>query len=404
MYLARSGLAVALLALLAGACSPRGVGGVDDAQIPRTHDLPPDAATLAPPAPRLDEIYGQQVPRSDSWWVGAGRLHFGADEVVLRGVNWFGLETPDRALHGLWTGNTIDDYLGWLTEAGFNALRLPVSHETIREGFPTAAWAQAVGLATGAEALDAALEATAAHDLYVLLDFHTCDSSLGKEQAPEPAACVDYDVAQWHADLRLLAQRVKGYRHVLGIDLFNEPHGPTWSAWAQLASDAGRAVLEENPRLLVFVEGVAEASDNGGWGAFWGENLVGAAAEPPDLPASRLVYSPHVYGPGVHPMPYFSAPGFPNQMPAIWDTHFGHLRDAGAAVVFGELGGWYDDDVQEGSVAWLDALVAYMVGRDMRSFFYWCLNPNSVDTGGLLAEDWVTPEQAKLQALAPLLP
>ena len=37
---------------------------------------------------------------------------------------------------------------------------------------------------------------------------------------------------------------------------------------------------------------------------------------------SKLVYSPHVYGPSVYLQHYFTAPGFPNNMPAVWEQHF----------------------------------------------------------------------------------
>jgi endoglucanase len=32
----------------------------------------------------------------------------------------------------------------------------------------------------------------------------------------------------------------------------------------------------------------------------------------------------------------------------------------------------------------------------MTDNFYWCLNPNSSDTGGLLMDDWVTTNEDKL--------
>jgi endoglucanase len=44
-----------------------------------------------------------------------------------------------------------------------------------------------------------------------------------------------------------------------------------------------------------------------------------------------------------------------------------------------------------------------MLARDIHSFFFWSLNPNSGDTGGLLLEDWITPDYVKLNALAPIL-
>jgi hypothetical protein len=32
----------------------------------------------------------------------SGQLYWGDEEVSIRGINWFGLETADFALHGLW--------------------------------------------------------------------------------------------------------------------------------------------------------------------------------------------------------------------------------------------------------------------------------------------------------------
>jgi endoglucanase len=51
---------------------------------------------------------------------------------------------------------------------------------------------------------------------------------------------------------------------------------------------------------------------------------------------------------------------------------------------------------------WLASLVDYL-GDTGISFAYWSFNPNSGDTGGLVQDDWTTPQSAKLAALAPLL-
>jgi hypothetical protein len=40
----------------------------------------------------------------------------------------------------------------------------------------------------------------------------------------------------------------------------------------------------------------------------------------------------------------------------------------------------------------------------MTDNFFWCLNPDSGDTGGLLADDWITPDITKLNLLAGLVP
>src|SRR5438132_205456 len=59
----------------------------------------------------------------------------GADgqEVRLTGVNWFGLETPNFAPHGLWARNW-QDMLDQVAAAGFNCIRLPFSNQVLDAG------------------------------------------------------------------------------------------------------------------------------------------------------------------------------------------------------------------------------------------------------------------------------
>jgi len=63
-----------------------------------------------------------------------------------------------------------------------------------------------------------------------------------------------------------------------------------------------------------------------------GGNLFEAAAIP-GIPANRLVFSPHTYGPSVAVMSYFSDSSYPANMPGIWDTLYGHLVGQGFTVV-----------------------------------------------------------------------
>jgi len=72
-------------------------------------------------------------------------------------------------------------------------------------------------------------------------------------------------------------------------------------------------------------------------------------------------------------------------MPAVWDAHFGFVQQkTGRAILVGEWGGTYEgiDKV------WQQAAAAYFAERGIGSF-YFCLNPGSLDTGGLLEHDWV---------------
>ena len=65
---------------------------------------------------------------------------------------------------------------------------------------------------------------------------------------------------------------------------------------------------------------------------WWGGNLEPQKCFPLTIPANKLVLSPHVYGPDVHVQPYFEDPNFPENMPAIWDAHFGYLVDQGYVI------------------------------------------------------------------------
>lgn len=56
-----------------------------------------------------------------------GQIFWGNQQVSIRGINWFGLETADFALHGLWCRN-MQELLDF-TAQHFNAIRMPFSAE-----------------------------------------------------------------------------------------------------------------------------------------------------------------------------------------------------------------------------------------------------------------------------------
>lgn len=331
-----------------------------------------------------------------------GGVYKGEAPLPLYGVNWFGLETCDRAPHGLWSGRSVADFLGQLKGLGFNALRLPVAPEVLRDQGTVASWAQAGDPAyptSPLKGLRYVLEKAQGLGFYVLLDFHTFRCDLIGSNLPgkpfDPAR--GYTKDDWLADLRRLAGLSLEFPNVFGIDLANEPYNLTWTEWKALAQEGARAVLGVNPRVLVAVEGVGNLSPNGGYPAFWGENLAEARD---DLGlGDRLLYLPHVYGPSVAAQPYFSDPSFPANMPAIWDAHFGHLSGRGLPWGVGEFGGTYEDQDR----VWQEAFVDYLRAKGVRVWFYWALNPNSGDTGGLLQEDWRTPVEGKVRLLQRLM-
>jgi len=332
-------------------------------------------------------------------------------EIELFGLNWFGMETSNHVVHGLWTGRQIASFLSDIESKGFNALRLPLSPEAIQPGFAIdpAPWQgedfEALDGRDGRAALEWTLTRAQEAGVFVLLDFHTCDPArLGAGLPGSPIGCPGYTVEEWIADIETLAQLSLTFDNVVGIDLTNEPHALTWSAWASLVSQAGQAALAVNPNITIWVEGVGNASANGGFSVNWGGNLF-EAGPISGIPANRLVFSPHAYGPSVAGQSYFSDPSYPANMPGIWNTHFGHLVDQGFTLIVGEYGGHYttSPDESQNDRLWQDSFVDYLIDRGTTSNFYWAINPNSGDTGGVYLDDWLTWNQDKLALLQRLM-
>jgi endoglucanase len=203
----------------------------------------------------------------------------------------------------------------------------------------------------------------------------------------------------------MLARHYLGNRTVIAADLHNEPHGgATWgdgkaTDWRQAAQRAGNAVLAVNPHLLILVEGIQYYHNDQYW---WGGQLLGAAQYPVRLShPDKLVYSPHDYGPSVSPEAWFSAPDYPNNLPAVWNQHWGDLPGQGTPILVGEFSGKSVGDDPEGK--WQRALVSYLDKRGI-GLIYWAWNPDSTDTDGMLSKDWTTINKRELDAVLGRLP
>jgi len=351
---------------------------------------------LVPPSTRqCDQVQSLCIPHNQGFRVSGNKILKGDQEVELRGVNWFGLETTTYGLHGLWSGRTLESFVDQIKELGFNAIRVPIAPEAL--SYSTRG---SDGFISSRHQLERLIEYSEQQGVYILLDLHKCSAYQSHMDKPAPGmgSCAQYTEDEWQADLGEMAAMARNYQNVVGIDIFNEPYGPTWERWSVMATEAGNAVLAANPYILVFVEGVGGASPYGGFHPFWGENLTQAGDYPVKIPTSRLVYSPHAYGPSVAGQSYFDDGRFPQNMPGIWDTHFGYLMEDHPLAV-GEFGGRYQGKDQ----VWQDAFVAYIKREGIKSWFYWSLNPNSGDTGGILLDDWRTVDQRKMALLQRLM-
>jgi endoglucanase len=327
----------------------------------------------------------QPAATNEVWRTAHGKIYKNNEIIQLRGINWFGFETPDLVVHGLWIGRSIESYLRQIKDLGFNSLRLPLSPEVFMSGYKSTQ-----GYEKPLDNLNKLLKVANDLGIYVLLDLHTCSSKKGL--VGSPLACEGYTDQSWFSTLKQMADLSLVHPNIFGIDLYNEPYKLTWKEWRELSTAASKHVLGVNSNLLIFVEGTS------GNGSNWGGNLVDAANELPDIKLSQLVFSPHAYGPSVADQPYFKDPAFPANMPKIWDTHFGYLTSKGFVVALGEFGGRYVAQ----DVIWQDAFIDYLLKKGMTNFFYWSLNPNSGDTGGILNDDWTTVNKDKYELIKKL--
>jgi len=343
---------------------------------------------------------------ADGWLHTSGSRIVASDGTTftIKAANWFGLETPNCAPHGLWS-ITLDEGLAQIAAMGFNTVRLPFSNQCLAASSTSSIDASRnpdlVSLSP-LQLMDAVIAKARAHGLRVILDRHRIESS-GQSELWYTST---YSEQRWIDDWTMLARRYRDDPTVIGADLHNEPHGPAcWGCgdasrdWQAAATRAGNAVLAANSRLLIIVEGVERQAD--GSTTWWGGGLKDAGAKPVVLKtANRVVYSPHDYPASVYGQKWFSASDYPANLPGVWDANWGYLAKSGRAPIFvGEFGTRAQSTSDR---QWLSSIVSYL-GASGMSFGYWSFNPNSGDTGGLVEDDWKTPESAKLTAIAPLL-
>jgi endoglucanase len=392
----------------------RDCGGVVSSVVRRIFGIATAGTLLAAPlAPVLlpiggggSQVLAQSAPANP---LGTGPLRTDGGNIVdadgrvvhISGVNWFGLETNTYAPHGLWA-RSLNDMLDQIVQSGFNTIRLPYSNDlfnpaNMANGIDYQKNPDLQGL-TGLQVMDQVIQRAGERGLKVILDRHRPTAAAQSELWYTGAVSEQTWIHDWVA----LANRYRGNPTVIGADLHNEPHGPaTWgdgnpsTDWRAAAERAGNAVLQANPDWLIFVEGIDHQGNDWYW---WGGDLAMAAQYPVELSVpNKLVYSAHDYGPEVNMQHWFQTPDFPQNLTGIWQSHWAYLKSSGTApVLIGEFGGRSVGSDAEGT--WQRTLVTFLQSNGF-DYTYWCWNPNSGDTGGILADDWTTVNQAKLSVL-----
>ena len=301
------------------------------------------------------------------------------------------------------------------------------------------------------EIFEILLEKCKKYGLKCFIDVHSPHSDNSGHDWPLWYGKAGVTTESWIESLVWTADHFKNNDTVLGYDLENEPHGKgqdgenaaKWDGstdennWAYAATRCAEAILDVNPNALIFIEGVEQSlsgampgdywgigdrRDNSPYiGAWWGGNLRGVKDYPvvPKQGTSQIVYSPHDYGPVVYRQEWFKK-NFTEEtlLDDYWRDSWAYINEQDIApLLIGELGGklpkgadlesYVDADASamddlDKNVKWMILLRNYMINHHINHTF-WCLNPNSGDTEGLLSNDFKTWDEEKYGLMEPAL-
>ena len=357
----------------------------------------------------------------------------------IKGCSWFGMESHTCYIGGA-DQAPVASYMAFLKRNNFNAIRVPLAADAVLgqrnclsdDGVYYTHNYEFMGLSY-IEQLGLFVQKARDAGLLVLLDIHVAQAGKWPDGGMLGPSGFETLRQAWSALAELLCPPSL-YWNVFAADLKNEPYAMSWGPppegapdsmyppeerWDVMASKLASHVHASCPRWLLFVEGVGQCQPGGEgatkfscrwpstygqdttYNAFWGEVLQGASQYPVHVSGgdnNKVVYSPHSYGPSVFEQPYFSDPTFPSNMPAVWRLQYGALAES-VPVVVGEWGGKLVGKDQD----WQRAFVDYLSSSSIVGSFYWCLNPDSADTGGLLVT-WagMVPHTEKLRLLEKL--
>ena len=286
------------------------------------------------------------------------------------------------------------------------------------------------------EIFDIIMQKCKKYGLKAFIDIHSPDENNSGHDYELWYGKAGITTKDWQDTLVWLAKKYANDDTLLGYDLKNEPHGKRaykdggcpstiakWDGstdennWAYAATNCAEAILDVNPNALIFIEGIEQypmtekgynfdtpdvwepkTEDEKRWyGAWWGGNLRGVKDYPIKMSTaakqSQIVYSPHDYGPSVYAQTWF-AKDFNTQtlLDDYWYDTWAYINDKDIApLLIGEWGGFVDGTKNQ---KWMELLADYMVKNHI-NHTYWCLNPNSGDTGGLLSHDFLTWDPAR---------
>ena len=419
--------------------------------VPASANMPSETVIAAP-----DEYHDDWLHVNDK----AEIVDMNGNPVWMTGVNWFGYNVGSQIFDGAWSAN-VHHCLDLIADHGFNLLRVPMSTEILlqwKNGDPDPIiklneyenpelTIEGVEGGTPMYSFDIwnqVVKWCRENGIKIMMDIHSATTNAAGHNY---ALWYDsnFSTDDWLEALAWFADYYKDDDTVIAIDLKNEPHGKTddgiyakWDGstdennWRYAAERGAKACLDQNPNLLIMVEGIEvypKFEEGESWashsvdyarypwspyhGAWWGANFRGVREFPVDLGEhqSQLVYSPHDYGPEVYKQTWVyledESKTFSREtlLDDYWrDTWAFLVEENISPILMGEWGGWVDDehDKTGENRHWLQEIRDYMIDKHIHHTF-WCFNENSSDTGGLVYDNFQKWDDIKYEFIKPAL-
>lgn len=334
-------------------------------------------------------------PRDAPWKTANGVLMYNDREFIVRGANLNGFESDGcRVLLGL-ADKPMAFFLDFLHTHQFNTLRIPLSFEVMADlqlkigNCTRSEPALQAGTSTVEFAVSFLLDEAWRRGMFVLFDLHT----IGGVITPMPwteAVNENMVTEAWLLFLR----RFHKHPALMGIEIKNEPHDTiTLDVFLEHCAKVIRNIETYIPDFkgLYFISGIQRG---GPWGGAFDPRVLTAGfaglTHPSivctvDTPPDRLVFNPHVYGPGVR------GEDAATEGPEAWETQYGFITSMNnhwnsSAILPTEIGGIFNGTDR----SYYDRWLLWHTGekRIRAGAFWWTTGPFSADTGGLFEEDY----------------
>lgn len=314
----------------------------------------------------------------------------------IKGISWYGLESSLYCFTGLNLQN-MEYILDSIKNNNFNFIRIPISMELAYnlDPIPTISIEQKNPLLnnkTSLEILDYMILESGKRGILIMIDFHQLFNRFYSDPLWYDINFPEIFVLE---AIQNIASRYNNVWNVVAYDLKNEPHyNATWGTgllctdWMEAAERLGNAVLVQNPKPLIFVQGIDGISTN------WGGNLSLATRFPVNLNIkNKIVLSPHVYGPDIRRFDWYRVEDMFEEFSINYGPVWQYLlnNDNYPGVVLGEWS--ISNDAEDISRQWNIDFIEYLNNNSFIDNFYWSIDPD-IDNitrinKGYFESDWI---------------